>query len=54
MNIILLGKYQEVWVFGNRITEGMTEELIVAKRRRQPIRYFSEECVEIDEDSVWE
>lgn len=47
MDIIFLGKCQEVWVFGSKITEGMKEELNVAKRRRQKIRYFDEECVEI-------
>lgn len=54
MDIIMLGKCQEVWVFGDRITEGMKAELIVAKRRRQLIKYFSKECVAIDEDSVWQ
>lgn len=54
MDIILLGKCQEVWVFGNKITDGMKEELNVAKRRRQTIRYFNEECEQIDENSVWE
>ncbi|MBR7927046.1 DUF4406 domain-containing protein [Aerococcaceae bacterium zg-ZUI334] len=54
MDIIMLGKCQEVWVFGNRMTDGMKEELIVAKRRRQPIRYFNEECESVDEDSIWE
>lgn len=44
MGIILLGKCQEVWVFGDEITEGMKAELNVSKRRRQVIKYFSKEC----------
>lgn len=53
MDIILLGKCQEVWVFGDAITSGMQEELTVAKRRRQTIRYFSKECVDSHENSLW-
>ncbi len=40
MDLILLGKCQELWVFGDTITESMKAEIDVAKRRRQPIRYF--------------
>lgn len=46
MDSILLGKCQEVWVFGNKITDGMATELEIAKRRRQKIRYFSREVKE--------
>lgn len=47
MAIVLLGKCRELWVFGDRITEGMKAEITVAKRRRQPIRYFSEDLREV-------
>lgn len=40
MDIVLLGKCQEVWVFGNEITEGMSRELEVAKKRKQVIKYL--------------
>lgn len=50
MDIILIGKCQEVWVFGDKITEGMKAELEVSKRRKQPIKYFTEDN---DEDSLW-
>lgn len=40
MDIILLGKCDEVWVFGDEITEGMKKEITVADRRKQTIRYF--------------
>lgn len=48
MDKILLGKCQEVWVFGEKITDGMQQELEVSKRRKQPIRYFTNECEEKD------
>lgn len=47
MDIILLGKCQEVWVFGNEITEGMKRELEVAEKRKQAIRYFNFEGLEV-------
>ncbi|HEM4925537.1 TPA: hypothetical protein U1160_001206 [Streptococcus suis] len=51
MDLILLGKCQEVWVFGDRITEGMAKELEVSKRRKQPIRYFSKDCKEVQHEN---
>ena len=42
MDIVLMGKCSEVWVLGDRITEGMTAEIERAKRRRQTIRYFTD------------
>lgn len=37
---VLIGKCNELWVFGDTVTAGMKAEIDVAKRRRQPIRYF--------------
>ncbi|HEM6178989.1 TPA: hypothetical protein U2D36_000802 [Streptococcus suis] len=51
MDLILLGKCQEVWVFGSEITEGMQVELAVSKRRRQTIRYFSKDCKEVQHEN---
>lgn len=48
MDLILLGKCQEVWVFGKKITDGMAKELEVSKRRKQTIRYFTNDCKEIE------
>ena len=39
-DLILMGKCQEVWVLGDRISEGMKEEVQRAKIRRQKIRRF--------------
>lgn len=42
--LVLLGKCDELWVFGNRISEGMEREITKAKRRSMPIRYFNDKC----------
>ena len=47
MDIVLLSKCAELWVFGDRITEGMSIEIEKAKRKGQLIRYFSEDCEEV-------
>lgn len=47
MDIALLSKCAELWVFGERITEGMNEELRYAQRKNKPIRYFTEDCKEV-------
>jgi hypothetical protein len=45
--LILLGKCDELWVFGKTISSGMAAEIKKASRRRIPIRYFTEECEEV-------
>lgn len=47
MDVILLGKCDELWMFGERISEGMAVEIEIAKKRRQPIRYFSSNLEEV-------
>lgn len=47
MDIVLLGKCSQVWVLGEEISEGMLAEINVAKRRRQPIRYFDRNFKEV-------
>lgn len=47
MSIILLGKCSEVWVLGDVIGD-MEEEIGVAKRRRQPVRYFDSKFREVE------
>lgn len=49
MDVILLGKCDELWVFGDSISEGMSVEIEVAKKRRQPIRYFNSNLEEVSE-----
>jgi len=45
--LILLVKCDELWVFGDRISEGMSREIAKAKKKRMPIRYFSSNCEEV-------
>lgn len=42
--LILLGKCDELWVFGNCFSSGMKAEIDRAKRKNYTIRYFSGEC----------
>ena len=42
INYVLIGKCQEVWVFGEDISEGMGREIALAEKRRMKIRYFTE------------
>ena len=46
MGLVLLSKCHELWVFGNRISSGMSVEIARAKRWNIPIRYFTTECEE--------
>lgn len=48
MDIVLMGKCQEVWVLSERITSGMSAEIAKATRRRQTVRYFSNDFVEVE------
>lgn len=50
MDVILLGKCDELWVFGDPISEGMKTEIDVAKKRKQKIRYFDTEMQEVNHD----
>ena len=47
MDIVLLTKCAELWVFGNKVTSGMSIEIAKAKRKGQTIRYFTESCKEV-------
>ncbi|MFR6399940.1 hypothetical protein [Ruminococcus sp.] len=46
MNNILLSHCCELWVFGDVISKGMSEEIKQAKRKYMKIRYFTEEMEE--------
>lgn len=48
MNMVLLGKCNELWVFGGNITSGMEREISKAKKRRMTIRYFTEDMEEVE------
>lgn len=48
MDMVLLGKCEELWVFGEQVTEGMSAEIAKAKRKNMKIRYFTDNCEEAD------
>lgn len=48
MDIILMGKCQEVWVLGDFISRGMSIEIEKAKKRRQLVRYFNKDFKEVE------
>ncbi len=41
MDIVLMGKCDEVWVLADRISNGMQTEIEKATKRRQKVRYFN-------------
>lgn len=43
----ILSKCAEMWVFGDRISEGMEAEIKRATWKGHQIRYFSETCEEV-------
>lgn len=45
--MVLMGKCSEVWVFGGKLTKGMSVEIEKAKQRGLPIRYFNDRCEEV-------
>lgn len=49
---ILMDKCSAVWVFGNHISSGMSEEIERAKRKGYPIRYFSADLEEQNEPCI--
>ncbi len=46
MGIVFMGKCEEIWVFGDVISEGMAAEIEKAKRMRKKIRYFTDDLQE--------
>jgi len=45
--LVLLGKCDELWIFGDRVSNGMSQEIKKAEKRGIPIRRFSFKCEEI-------
>ena len=46
INYVFIGLCKEMWVFGDVITEGMEREILIAKKRKMRIRYFSKDLKE--------
>lgn len=47
MNMVLLGKCEQLWVFGGTVSVGMAAEIEKAEKRNMPVRYFTEQCEEV-------
>lgn len=47
MDVILLDKCSKLWVLGDTVFVGMQTEIEVARRRRQPLRYFNSSFQEV-------
>ena len=48
MNITLLTKCAELWAFGERISKGMSIEIARARRNGQTVRFFTDDCKEVN------
>lgn len=46
MNLVLMSKCEQLWVFGDNLSTGMKAEIDRAKRKHMKIRYFTEEMEE--------
>jgi len=49
MDIVLMGKCKEDWVLAECITDGMRAEIAKAKSRRQTVKYFTNDFVEVEQ-----
>ena len=45
--LVLLGKCDEMWVFGDKISKGMAREIAKAEKRGIPIKRFNSKCEEV-------
>ena len=46
MDMVLLGRCDEIWVFGSNISNGMAAEIEIAKQKNMKIRYFTDDLKE--------
>ena len=47
--LVLLTKCEQVWVFGDRISRGMSREIAKAESKGIPVRYFTGDCEEVEQ-----
>lgn len=47
MDLVLLSKCAELWVFGSTVSKGMSIEIEKATRKAMTIRYFTDDCKEV-------
>lgn len=48
MDLVLLGKCEQIWVFGGEVSDGMRREIGKAKQKNMTIRYFTEDMEETE------
>ena len=48
LGLQMLKRCKEMWVFGDRISKGMANEIKIAEKHKIPVRYFTSECVEVN------
>lgn len=48
MGMIFLSKCEQVWVFGERVSDGMVYEIRKAANMGKKIRYFTADCREVE------
>lgn len=48
MGLMLLNQCEELWAFGDLVSSGMRCEIEYANRRRIRVRYFDEQCNEVN------
>ena len=46
MDMVLLGKCEQLWVFGSKVSDGMQREIAKAKKKNMKIRYFTDDFKE--------
>lgn len=49
--LFFLSKCEQVWVFGERITDGMAYEIKKAINMGKKVRYFTADCREVESKS---
>jgi len=47
LGLEMMKRVDELWCFGNRLTEGMETEIRMAQQLKIPIRYFTDKCEEV-------
>lgn len=52
MNRVFLSRCDQLWMFGDTITDGMAWEWVRARQLEMPIRYFTDGCEEKDHGKV--
>lgn len=47
LGLEVMKRVDELWCFGNKLTEGMEAEIRMAHQHKIPIRYFTDKCEEV-------